>query len=105
MSRFDVPGGHIMLLTAATAFRRRIRVYTVFKAKYPVINFNPVGGFQPKLRDLHLLEFSKSHFTNHFFMSIMKDPWGRTTELSTFGSVLKNQKSADFTEILKFVGF
>ena len=74
MSRVDVPGGHIMLLTAATAFRRRIRVYPVFKAKYPVINFNPAGGLQPKLRDLHLLEYSNSHFTNHFFMSIIKDP-------------------------------
>lgn len=74
MSKVDVPGDNVMLLTAATIFKRRIRVYPVFKAKYPVINFNPVGGIKPKPGDINLLEYSKDHFTQQFYMSIIQDP-------------------------------
>lgn len=74
MSKVDVPGDNVMLLTAATMFKRRIRVYPVFKAKYPVINFNPVGGIKPKPGDINLLEYSKDHFTQQFYMSIIQDP-------------------------------
>ena len=79
MSKVDVPGDHVMLLTAATTFKRRIHVIPVFKEKYQVINYNPVGGIIPQSGDLHLLKFSKAHFTNEFYMSIIKDPHKRNS--------------------------
>ena len=71
MSKVDVPGDHVMLLTAATTFKRRIHVIPVFKEKYQVII--------PQSGDLHLLKFSKAHFTNEFYMSIIKDPHKRNS--------------------------
>ena len=93
-----MPGDTVMLLTAATAFKRRIRVYQIFKAKHPVTNFNPVDGVQPKNGDLHLLEYSSQHFTNQVYMSLVKNENKRNswpTEESPLESTAKNFSDAD----------
>ena len=79
MSLVDEPGDDVMVLTAATALRRRIRVYPVFKAKHPLMNFNPVNGILPKTGDFHLLQFSKQHFEHQAYMSLIKDTNKRTS--------------------------
>lgn len=95
----DEPGDDVMVLTAATALRRRIRVYPVFKSKHPVINFNPVNGIQPKTGDFHLLRFSKQHFEYQGYMSLINDTNKRNslptedTPLESTGHNFSSQKS------------
>ena len=95
----DEPADDIMVLTAATALRRRIKVYPVFKSKYPVINFNPVNGIQPKTGDFHLLQFSNKHFEYQGYMSLINDTNKRNslptedTPLESTGHNFSTQRS------------
>lgn len=74
MTQNNEPGDDAMVLTAATALKRRIRVFPLFKARHPVVYFNPVNGAIPKSGDVNLLLLSKDHFVHQAYLSLIKHP-------------------------------
>lgn len=77
MSTLGEPGDDIILLTAATVFKRRIIVYPIFPNPHPFIHYNPIGGEIPTKPDFHLLHFSDTYFTRSVYKSIIRDSQSR----------------------------
>lgn len=73
MSKVGEPADPIMILTAATVFKRRIIVYPIFPQPHPFIQYNPEAAAGQTKGEFHLLHYSSANFTKDIYKSIIQD--------------------------------